>query len=93
MFNDVAVSIRVLERERAAARRAPLSFGVVDLDVHQGNGTASILGGDVRTFTLSLHGEKNFPFRKEAERPRRRDCRTAATTTATSPRSTPRSTR
>jgi acetoin utilization deacetylase AcuC-like enzyme len=38
----------------------------VDLDVHQGNGTASILAGDASVFTLSLHGEKNFPFRKEA---------------------------
>ncbi len=66
VFNDVAVTVRVLERDRVRAARAPLAFGVVDLDVHQGNGTASILGGDVRTFTLSLHGEKNFPFRKEA---------------------------
>ena len=39
---------------------------VVDLDVHQGNGTASIFAGDSTVFTLSLHGEKNFPFRKEA---------------------------
>ncbi len=66
VFNDVAVTVRVHERERAASGLAPLSFGIVDLDVHQGNGTASILGSDVRTFTLSLHGEKNFPFRKEA---------------------------
>jgi acetoin utilization deacetylase AcuC-like enzyme len=38
---------------------------IIDLDVHQGNGTASILQGDDSVFTLSLHGEKNFPFRKE----------------------------
>jgi acetoin utilization deacetylase AcuC-like enzyme len=38
---------------------------VVDLDVHQGNGTARIFQGDKSVFTLSLHGEKNFPFRKE----------------------------
>jgi acetoin utilization deacetylase AcuC-like enzyme len=39
---------------------------VIDLDVHQGNGTARIFQDDVTVFTLSLHGEKNFPFRKEA---------------------------
>jgi acetoin utilization deacetylase AcuC-like enzyme len=38
---------------------------VVDLDVHQGNGTASIFAHDESVFTLSLHGERNFPFRKE----------------------------
>lgn len=43
---------------------APLRMAVVDLDVHQGNGTAAILRED-DVFTLSLHGEKNFPFRKE----------------------------
>jgi acetoin utilization deacetylase AcuC-like enzyme len=39
---------------------------VVDLDVHQGNGTASIFAGDASVFTLSLHGARNFPFRKVA---------------------------
>jgi acetoin utilization deacetylase AcuC-like enzyme len=39
---------------------------VIDLDVHQGNGTASIFRDDPSVFTLSLHGQKNFPFRKEA---------------------------
>jgi acetoin utilization deacetylase AcuC-like enzyme len=39
---------------------------IIDLDVHQGNGTASIFAGDPSVFTLSLHGEKNFPFRKVA---------------------------
>ncbi len=39
---------------------------VVDLDVHQGNGTASIFKGDSSVFTLSVHGANNFPFRKEA---------------------------
>ena len=38
---------------------------MIDLDVHQGNGTARIFQGDESVFTLSLHGEKNFPFRKE----------------------------
>lgn len=41
-------------------------MAVIDLDVHQGNGTARIFQGDDSVFTLSLHGEKNFPFRKEA---------------------------
>ncbi len=41
-------------------------MAVIDLDVHQGNGTAHIFQGDSSVFTLSLHGEKNFPFRKEA---------------------------
>ena len=61
VFNDVAVAIHVLRQERLALH--PL---VIDLDVHQGNGTASIFAADPLVFTLSLHGEKNFPFRKEA---------------------------
>lgn len=48
--------------ERARVRRV----AVIDLDVHQGNGTAAILRDDPTIFTLSLHGEKNYPFRKEA---------------------------
>ena len=39
---------------------------IVDCDVHQGNGTASILAGDDRVFTFSIHGARNFPFTKEA---------------------------
>jgi acetoin utilization deacetylase AcuC-like enzyme len=39
---------------------------VIDLDVHQGNGTAAIFRDDATVFTLSLHGARNFPFRKEA---------------------------
>ena len=46
--------------------RPPLQVAIIDLDVHQGNGTASIFANDASVFTLSLHGEKNFPFRKEA---------------------------
>jgi acetoin utilization deacetylase AcuC-like enzyme len=42
-----------------------LKVAVIDLDVHQGNGTAHIFQGDDSVFTLSLHGDKNFPFRKE----------------------------
>jgi acetoin utilization deacetylase AcuC-like enzyme len=43
-----------------------LRVAIIDLDVHQGNGTARIFQGDTSVFTLSLHGAKNFPFRKEA---------------------------
>jgi len=60
VFNDVAVGIRVLQRDHHASR-----IVVVDLDVHQGNGTASIFSGDDAVFTFSMHGEKNFPFKKE----------------------------
>jgi acetoin utilization deacetylase AcuC-like enzyme len=59
VFNDVAVAIR-----RAQGRRPGLRCLVIDLDVHQGNGTADIFADDADVFTLSLHGEKNFPFRK-----------------------------
>ena len=60
VFNDVAVAARVLQRNGDARRIA-----IVDLDVHQGNGTAAIFAGDHSVFTFSMHGEKNFPFRKE----------------------------
>ena len=60
VFNDVAVAARVLRREHRARRVA-----VVDLDVHQGNGTAAIFRDDRSVFTLSIHGAQNFPFRKE----------------------------
>ncbi len=69
VFNDVAVASRVVQAEwsRTQARgAAPLRVAVIDLDVHQGNGTAHIFQGDDSVFTLSLHGDKNFPFRKEA---------------------------
>lgn len=67
VFNDVAVAARMAQAEWGrinGARRAPLQVAVIDLDVHQGNGTASIFRGDDSVFTLSLHGERNFPFRK-----------------------------
>ncbi|WP_296510684.1 histone deacetylase [Rhodoferax sp.] len=72
VFNDLAVAARVLQAEWGrqkhpdGSRRSPLQVAVIDLDVHQGNGTASVFQGDDSVFTLSLHGEKNFPFRKEA---------------------------
>jgi len=65
VFNDVAVAARVLQAQRARERKS-LQVAVIDLDVHQGNGTARIFQDDDSVFTLSLHGEKNFPFRKEA---------------------------
>lgn len=66
VFNDVAVAVRRMHVADRDAGRAPTPVAVIDLDVHQGNGTAAILGRDDAVFTLSLHGEKNFPFRKEA---------------------------
>lgn len=59
VFNDIAVATRYLQRHGLAKRVA-----IIDLDVHQGNGNSSILGEDPRVFTLSLHGEKNYPFKK-----------------------------
>ncbi|MCY7370554.1 MAG: histone deacetylase [Polaromonas sp.] len=72
VFNDLAVAARLMQAEwlrgRVAStpRRKPLQVAIVDLDVHQGNGSASIFAGDASVFTLSLHAAKNFPFRKEA---------------------------
>lgn len=60
VFNDAAIAARLMQAERRARHVA-----IVDLDVHQGNGTASILAHDDSVFTLSLHGENNFPFKKE----------------------------
>ncbi len=59
VLNDVAVAVRALQ-DAGEARRAL----VVDLDVHQGNGTAAIFAGDADVFTLSLHGERNYPTQK-----------------------------
>ncbi len=68
MFNDVAVAARLMQSEWHRCyrhTRPPLQVAVVDLDVHQGNGTARIFHNDASVFTLSLHGARNFPFRKE----------------------------
>jgi len=67
VFNDAAVAARLMQAEHARSHRArgPLRVVIVDLDVHQGNGTARIFAHDPSVFTLSLHGAKNFPFRKE----------------------------
>jgi acetoin utilization deacetylase AcuC-like enzyme len=59
VFNDAAIAARLMQAERRASRVV-----IVDLDVHQGNGTASILAKDESVFTLSLHGESNYPFDK-----------------------------
>jgi acetoin utilization deacetylase AcuC-like enzyme len=60
VLNDVAVAIRVLRRDRLITRAS-----VVDLDVHQGNGTAFIFADDAEVFTLSVHGAKNYPLFKQ----------------------------
>jgi acetoin utilization deacetylase AcuC-like enzyme len=58
-FNDVAVAVRRLQRDGRVRRVC-----VVDLDVHQGNGTHACFAGDADVFTFSMHGAKNFPFQK-----------------------------
>ena len=65
VFNDAAVTSRLMQAEWMRQHARPLQVAIIDLDVHQGNGTASIFAQDPSVFTLSLHGEKNFPFRKE----------------------------
>lgn len=60
VFNDAAVAARAMQAEGLANRVL-----IVDCDVHQGNGTASILRGDDSIFTFSIHGARNFPFDKE----------------------------
>lgn len=59
VLNDVAIAIHVLRRKGSAQR-----FGIVDLDVHQGNGTAEIFQNDDDVFTFSMHGVKNYPLFK-----------------------------
>jgi len=69
VFNDAAVAARLMQIERLRAGidppSRPLQVAIIDLDVHQGNGSARIFHNDPSVFTLSLHGAKNFPFRKE----------------------------
>jgi acetoin utilization deacetylase AcuC-like enzyme len=65
VFNDVAVAARLMQAESHRQHRKLLRVAVVDLDVHQGNGTAALFADDATVFTLSMHGEKNFPHRKE----------------------------
>jgi acetoin utilization deacetylase AcuC-like enzyme len=61
VFNDSAIAARTLQKEISHK----LKIAVIDLDVHQGNGTASILQNNDSIFTLSIHGENNYPFKKE----------------------------
>jgi acetoin utilization deacetylase AcuC-like enzyme len=81
VFNDTAVAARLMQaewsRQGVMHRQRPLRVAVIDLDVHQGNGTASIFKDDDTVFTLSLHGARNFPFRKEP------NCPTVAGTNST----------
>lgn len=60
VFNDLAVAAAVAMRDHGARRVA-----IVDLDVHQGNGTAAIFADDPRVFCLSIHASRNYPFEKE----------------------------
>lgn len=60
VLNDVAIAIRVLQKEKKAER-----FLIVDCDVHQGNGTAFIFKDEEKVFTFSMHGAKNYPLHKE----------------------------
>ncbi|MGY0194791.1 histone deacetylase family protein [Leptothrix sp. BB-4] len=64
VFNDVAVAARLMQAEVHRQARRLLRVAVIDLDVHQGNGTAAIFADDPTVWTLSLHGQHNFPFRK-----------------------------
>ncbi|HKX95563.1 MAG TPA: histone deacetylase [Methylibium sp.] len=66
VFNDIAVAARLMQAEWHRRQRRLLRVAVIDLDVHQGDGTAAIFRDDPTVFTLSLHGARNFPFRKEA---------------------------
>lgn len=72
VFNDAAVAARAMQAEAAAlagsdgaGQAGTMRIAIIDLDVHQGNGTAAIFADDPSIFTLSLHGEHNYPFRKE----------------------------
>lgn len=60
MLNDQAIGARYLQQKGFAKK-----ILIVDLDVHQGNGTAAIFENNPSVFTLSIHGAKNYPFRKE----------------------------
>ena len=62
VFNDVAVAVRSLQRSGRIERAA-----IIDLDVHQGNGTHAIFAGDPSVYTFSMHGARNYPFRPSGE--------------------------
>ncbi|SHI86722.1 Acetoin utilization deacetylase AcuC [Mesonia phycicola] len=60
MLNDQAIAAKYLQQQKLAEK-----ILIIDLDVHQGNGTAEIFEDDDSVFTFSMHGEKNYPFKKE----------------------------
>lgn len=60
VLNDVAIAARAMQAERRVRRVV-----IIDCDVHQGDGTAAIFADDSTVFTFSIHGEKNYPFRKQ----------------------------
>lgn len=60
VFNDAAIAARVLMKQPIGLQK----IGILDLDVHQGDGTAAILQNDPAICTISIHGEKNYPFAK-----------------------------
>ena len=64
VFNDAAVAARAMQTEQSAGVSA-FSIAIIDLDVHQGDGTAQIFADDPSVFTLSIHAGSNFPFRKQ----------------------------
>ena len=61
VFNDAAIAAKVMQK----SSHPKAKIAIIDLDVHQGDGTASIFHGDPTVFTLSLHGERNYPFNKQ----------------------------
>ena len=63
VLNDIAIATRVLQRDGLVR-----CVAVIDCDVHQGNGTAAIFQADPTVFTFSIHGEKNYPLRKETSK-------------------------
>jgi len=60
LLNDQAIGARYLQKKKLAEK-----ILIVDLDVHQGNGTAEIFANDTSVFTFSMHGKSNYPFKKE----------------------------
>ncbi|MBC7623812.1 MAG: histone deacetylase [Aeromicrobium sp.] len=60
IFNDAVIAARTMQAEKLA-----MNVAVIDCDVHQGNGTAAIASGDTSIFTFSIHGARNYPFRRE----------------------------
>ena len=60
LLNDQAIAARYLQRDKGIKK-----ILIIDLDVHQGNGTAEIFQNDASVFTFSMHGKNNYPFRKE----------------------------